>query len=88
MKNLIESKKFSFPKKLRDTKNTSGAFNYLSQEDIQIYLRALFDQTRSFRFHCKKTLSKILYCTKSMHDKENIFGEQKCSFQKDLQITC
>ena len=32
--------------------------NCLSQKDIQIYLRELFDRTRSFRFNCKKPYQK------------------------------
>ena len=33
--------------------------NCLSQEDIQIYFMALLDRTLSFRFNCKKTISRI-----------------------------
>ena len=54
-------------KTIRDTKKI-WVQNCLSEEDIQIYLRALFDRTRSFGFNCKKRyqILKILLCTKSM----------------------
>ena len=58
MKNVAENKNLWFLKKtIRDTKKFYRQ-NYSSQEDIQIYFRALFDRTRGFRFNCKKCYQK------------------------------
>ena len=83
MKNVIKYKIFSFSSKLYKIRKKCYKQNYSSQEDIQIYLRALFDRTRSFRLN-GKTLSKmknfILHQIYARYTKN-------CLFQKYLQIS-
>ena len=58
MKNVIKNKNFWFPQKLYETRKKISRRNYSSQEDIQIYFRALFVRTRTFRFNYKKLYQK------------------------------
>ena len=54
MKNAIKYRNFWFPKKLYEIRKEFVGQNCLSQEDIQTYLRAFYDRTRSFCFNRKK----------------------------------
>ena len=51
-------KTFVFQKKLYEIRKNVSRQNCSFQKDIQIYCRALFDQTRIFRFNCKKCYQK------------------------------
>ena len=53
---MLSKIKPSISKKLYVMRNKSSRRNGSSQEDIQIYLRTLFDRTRSFRFNCKNVI--------------------------------
>ena len=50
---LLKIKTFGFQENYTIRKKHSTQ-NFSSQEDIQIYFRALSDRTLSFRFNCKK----------------------------------
>ena len=54
MRNVIKNKNFELPKKLYEIREKLCKLNCLCQVDVQIYFRALFNQTRCFRFNCKK----------------------------------
>ena len=54
MKNFIKNKDFWFPKKLYEIRKKKSRQICSSQEDIQIYFRALFYRTSSFCFNCIK----------------------------------
>ena len=59
-------------KTIRYEKKSWGQ-NCSSQEDINIYFRSCFDQTRSFYFNRKKhQKKKITFCTKYMQDTEKM----------------
>ena len=45
-------------KKLYVIRKKISGQNCPSQEDVQIYFRALFDRTRRFRFNCEKLYQK------------------------------
>ena len=51
-------KKFNFPAKMRETRKKCWEQIFLSQEDIQIYYRPFFDQTRGFCFNRERGYQK------------------------------